>query len=129
MNLMTYHLVKHPGAPVLLSGDLNANQQALVLWMGLWGWKSPPHDLAPPEEVNTYWKYALPPGEVDCNGTLWIDHTLLHGFSLVRAVEVDISTDSFWNTVSDRHPPDLSVTSQGKLTPPLYCSCRSCADN
>ena len=71
----------------------------------------PPHDLAPREGVNTYWKYALPPGEVDYSRTSWIDHTLLHGSSQVQAVEVGLSTGSFWNTVSDHRPLDLTVTS------------------
>ena len=111
MNLMSVHLVKHPGAPVLLSGDLNTNHQALAPWMRTWGWISPPHDLAPPEGVNTYWKYALPPGEVDYSGTSWIDHTLLHGSSQVQAVEIGLCTGTFWNTVSEHRPLDLTLTS------------------
>ena len=46
-NQMSSHLVKHPGAPVMLLDDA-----------GRWGWKSPPHDLAPSGGINT-WPWVL----------------------------------------------------------------------
>ena len=59
------------------------------------------------EGINTFWRYALPPGEVDYSWTSWIDHILIHDFSQVKAVEVSLSTGSFWMTVSDHRPLDL----------------------
>ena len=99
------HRVKHPGAPVVVSGDFNSTGLELRKWSQLDGWAQPLDDLLTEDQLyNTYWAKAAERQEPGYQGTSRIDHFLIKNWDSMSAPSFTLFTGSYWAGLSDHRP-------------------------
>ena len=82
------HSVKHPGSPVVVSGDFNMAAPELQRWASCDSWGRPLED----QVFNTYWAKAMDRQKPGYQGTSRIDHFLLKQGSGISAAAFTLYT-------------------------------------
>ena len=99
------HRVRHPGPPVVVSGDFNSPGPELRKWAATDSWAQPLDDLMTEEQpFNTYWAKAIDKQDSGYQGTSRIDHFLLKQGGGISAPAFTLYAGSNWAAMSNHRP-------------------------
>ena len=99
------HRVRHPGSPVVVSGDFNSPGPELRKWSQADWWTQPLDKLLTVDQpFNTYWANLIDRQVTGCQGTSQIGRFLLKQGGDITAPAFILFTGSYWAALSDHRP-------------------------